>query len=455
MRRWLTIGLAVFGFTVAGLWLVPSFLWTVAPPIRVGILHSRTGPLAISEQPMIEAEILALEELNEAGGLLGRRLEWIVADGRSDPQVFAQEARRLIESEKVAVLFGCWSSSSRRSVKSVVESTDHLLVFASNYEGADESPSIVHTGPLPNQQVIPAVNWCYQDLGARKFFLAGSTDIQSSFTHELIQDLLKTLDAQCVGTGLIALDGTGVEGLVEAIRRANPDVVLSTIAGSGNKAFYSRLSESALRPEQLPVVSFTVSEVELANLPVAEMVGDYAAWCYFQSLEGQANRAFVERFQARYGGDRTTSDSIAAAYNGVLLWAQAVEEAQTAETAEVRKAISWQSRNGPEGVISIDAETLHTWRPFYVGRIRADGQFEITWSLEKPVRPLPYPSSRPRAAWAALHEKFAAAANSSQLMHDLADRPNRVALPFPVAGAPPAPGALVSSPVRPQTDDWR
>src|SRR4051812_9343190 len=155
-------------------WYGRELLWRVEAPIRVGVLHSRTGPLAISEQSMIDAELMAIEEINQAGGILGRRVEPVIADGRSDPKVFAQEARRLIEVEKVRVLFGCWTSLSRRAVKEVVESSHHLLFFPSNYEGMDIPSSVICTGPIPNQQVIPAVNWCHETLKARKFFLAGS-----------------------------------------------------------------------------------------------------------------------------------------------------------------------------------------------------------------------------------------------------------------------------------------
>src|SRR3954454_11387490 len=354
------IVLAVLG------WYGRYALWHVEAPIRVGLLHSRTGPLAISERSMIDAEKRAIEEINAAGGLLGRRIEAVEADGRSDPQAFAQEARRLIETEKVGVIFGCWTSLSRRSVKSVVESSNHLLFFASNYEGMDISPSIVCTGPIPNQQVIPAVNWCFETLKARKFFLAGSQDVQSYSSNALIKDQLKAMGAQPVGEKYVALDGKGMPELIAAIKAAGPDVVLSTVVGDGNKPFYQQLVQAGLPPGKLPVVSFTIGEDELRELPAREMVGDYAAWSYFQSIDNPVNRAFVQRFKEHYGAERTTGDAIVAAYNAVKLWAQAVEEIGSDATAEIRKAIRRESLNAPEGVVSIDSETLHTWRPFYL-----------------------------------------------------------------------------------------
>ena len=199
MRRWL-VGLIILALLLASLyWVVPYAIWRSEEPIRVGILHSRTGPLAISEQSMIEAELMAIDEINKAGGLLGRKVEAVEADGRSDPKVFAQEARALIETKKVSAIFGCWTSLSRRSVKAVVESSNHLLFFPSNYEGMDISSSVVCTGSIPNQQVIPAVNYCFETLKARRFFLAGSKDVQSYSTNVLIKDQLKAMGALAVG----------------------------------------------------------------------------------------------------------------------------------------------------------------------------------------------------------------------------------------------------------------
>jgi urea transport system substrate-binding protein len=406
MRRWL-LGLGAVAVLGLGAWYGAKWLWRAETSIRVGILHSLTGPLAISERSMKEAEVMALEEVNARGGLLGRSVEWIVADGRSDPKVFAQEARRLIGTEKVGVIFGCYTGLCRRSVKEVVEPANHLLIFPSNYEGMDLSPSMVCTGPLPNQQIIPAVNWCFETLKARKFYLAGcSSDTWSHVSNALIKDQLRALGASFVGERYVALDGTGVPEMVAEIRAAGPDLVLSSVQGDAHKPLYQQLAQAGLTPGKMPVLSFSVGEDELRELPVKDMAGDYSAWSYFQAIDRPENRDFVHRFQARYGTERTVSDAIVAAHNGVLLWAQAVEEAGTDATDEVRKTIAHQSLDAPEGIVSIDSETLHTWRPFYLGKVRSDGQFEIVWSLEKPVRPVPYPVLRTRAEWDALVEKL-------------------------------------------------
>jgi urea transport system substrate-binding protein len=397
--RWLLglIGLVIAGGMAA--WAGPRLV-ARAVPIRVGLLHSRTGPMEISEKSMIEAEMLALEEINAQGGLLGGRpVEGVIADGKSDFPTFAREAERLIVTEKVSVIFGCWTSASRKSVKPVVEQHHHLLFYPMAYEGLEESPNIVYTGAAPNQQVIPAVKWSYDHLKARKYFLAGSDYVWPHAVNAIAEDYIKALGATVVGEEYVPYGGASADDLVEAIKRARPDVVISTVVGDTNMAFYRKLAEVGLGPREVPVISFSIAEDEVRRLSVRDLVGDYAAWNYFQGVDSEANREFVRKFKARYGSDRVTSDTITAAYNSVRLWAQAVAEAQTDAVDPVLKAVRRQSMSAPEGVISIDAQTMHTWRPVYIGRIRGDGQFDIVWSSEKAVRPVPFPISRPQATW--------------------------------------------------------
>ena len=355
--------------------------------------------MKISEKSMIDAEIMALKEINQSGGLLGRQVEWVVADGRSDWPTFAREAERLIKEEKVSVIFGCWTSASRKSVKPVVEKNSHLLIYPMAYEGLEQSPNIVYTGAAPNQQVIPAVSWCYESLKARKFFLVGSDYVWPHCVNEIIKDQLKALGAECVGESYILFGTDEVGDSVEAIKKANPDVIISTVVGDSNGPFYQQLHTAGIPPQRIPVLSFSIAEDELRKLPLRDMVGDYAAWDYFQSIDRPENREFVQRFKASNGADRVTSDVIEAAYNSVYLWAQAVREAESEEVAYVLKALRRQSLNAPEGIVSVDDETQHTWRPVYIGQIRADGQFDLVRSSEKPVRPIPYPNSRSHAEW--------------------------------------------------------
>ena len=398
MRRWLIVLLLLFvvmaGTIPAGLWLRSR----VEPPIRVGILHSQHGPMAISEKSMIDAEVMALKEINQKG-LLGRQVEWVIADGRSDWPTFAREAERLIEVDKVSVIFGCWTSASRKSVKPVVETNNHLLIYPMAYEGLEQSPNIVYTGAAPNQQVIPAISWCFENRKARKFFLVGSDYIWPHCVNAIIKDQLKALGAECVGESYILFGTDQVAASIEAIKKANPDVIISTVVGDTNEPFYKRLKAEGIPPEHTPVLSFSIAEDELRTLPLTDMVGDYAAWDYFQSIPRPENQTFIQNFKAMYGSDRVTSDVMEAAYCSVHLWAQAVVEAESEEVVQVLKAIRRQSLNAPEGIVSVDDDTQHTWRPVFVGQIRADGQFDLVWKSDKPVRPIPYPSSRSRAEW--------------------------------------------------------
>jgi urea transport system substrate-binding protein len=267
------------------------------------------------------------------------------------------------------------------------------------YEGLEQSPHIVYTGAAPNQQVIPAVSWCFETLKARRFFLVGSDYVWPHCVNEIIKDQLAALGAECAGESYVTFGSGDVGQALEAIVKAKPDVIISTVVGDSNEPFYRRLKGAGLLPDRIPVLSFSIAEDELRKLPVREMVGDYAAWDYFQSIDRPENLEFVRKFKALYGAQRVTSDVIEAAYYSVRLWAQAVAEAESAVVADVLKAIRHQSLNAPEGIVSVDDETQHTWRPVYVGRIRADGQFDLVWSSEKAVRPIPYPSSRSHADW--------------------------------------------------------
>jgi urea transport system substrate-binding protein len=274
------------------------------------------------------------------------------------------------------------------------------------YEGLEQSPNIIYTGAAPNQQVIPAVSWCHETLKARRFFLVGSDYVWPHCVNEIIKDQLKALGALCVGESYIFFGSAEVDAAVEAIAQAKPDVIMSTVVGDSNEPFYRGLQAAGILPERIPVLSFAIAEDELRKLPLPVMVGDYAAWDYFQSIDRPENHEFVRRFKALYGADRVTSDVIEAAYYSVRLWAQAVEEAESAEVADVLKTIRHQSLNAPEGIVSVDADTQHTWRPVYIGRIRGDGQFDLVWSSEKAVRPIPYPPSRSHADWESFLENL-------------------------------------------------
>ncbi len=367
-------------------------------PIRVGILHSLTGTMAISEKPVVDASMLAIEELNRSGGVLGRKIQAIVADGRSDSRVFAREAERLIRKERVSTVFGCWTSASRKTVRPVFEQYDHLLVYPVQYEGLEQSPNIVYTGATPNQQIIPAVKWSFDHLGHR-FFLVGSDYVFPRTANEIIRDQIAALNGRIVGEEYLLLGASDVDEVVRKIKATNPDVILNTINGSTNIAFFRALRAAGIRPDRIPTVSFSIAEEALQTMSARDLAGDYAAWNYFQSTETEANRTFVKAFKRRFGAGRVTSDPMEAAYVGVRLWAQAVKQAGADDVREIRNALRNQSLNAPEGIVSVDPETQHTWKTVRIGQIRADGQFQIVWDSRKPVRPEPFPVSRYQSDW--------------------------------------------------------
>jgi urea transport system substrate-binding protein len=367
-------------------------------PIKIGVLHSLTGTMAISETSVADATLLAIEEINKKGGVLGRLIEPIIVDGQSDWPTFAMEAERLIVEEKVSVVFGCWTSASRRTVKPVFEKHDHLLFYPVQYEGLEQSPNIIYTGAGPNQQIIPAVKWSFDHLGKR-FFLVASDYVFPRSANAIIKDQTAALRGEIVGEEYILLGSSDVKGVVQKIVKTNPDVILNTINGDSNVAFFRELRAAGITPEKIPTVSFSIAEQEVRTLGAKLVMGDYAAWNYFQSTEGPENRAFVASFKAKYGPNRVTNDPMEAGYFGVYLWAQAVETAKEINVRAVRKALLNQSFAAPEGIVYIDEENQHTWKTVRIGKINADGQFDIVWSSEKPVRPVPYPLYRSQSEW--------------------------------------------------------
>lgn len=383
----------------AGLYFLESTS-TVTEPIKVGLLHSFTGTMKDSESAVADAVTLAVEEINEAGGLLGRRIEIIRADGRSDELAFAREAETLITEERVSAMFGCWTSASRKAVQRVVEANDHLLFYPLQYEGMESSPNIVYTGAAPNQQIVPAVNWSMNTLG-RRVFLVGSDYIFPRMANLIINDIVSALHGEVVGEEYLPLGSNDVNGVVRKIEETHPDVIFNTINGSTNVAFFSVLRDAGIAPAEIPTMSFSIAEHELVNMgdDARKMAGDYAAWNYFQSVPTPENQEFVARFKKRFGAERVTSDPLDSAYSGVHLWANAVRDARTEEVSAVRGAVVGQSYRAPGGIVYVDAINQHTWKVVRIGQIMEDGQFRIQWSSEEPVRPIPFPFHRSRSDW--------------------------------------------------------
>ncbi len=377
------------------------------PSIRIGILHSLSGTMAAREKPLVDALQLAIEEANAAGGISGQKIEAVVVDCRSDSKYCAQQAERLITEEKVKALFGCWTSACRKAVNPVVEKHQHLLFYSVQYEGMEQSPNIIYTGAAPNQQVAPVVHWALETLDKRdkhtkRVYLVGSDYIFPRITHLLIKDLLAAQGATVVGEGYLSLGSSAAAELVADIVRQQPDMILNTIEGDSIVAFFRELNKAGITPDKVPVLSFSIGEVDLAAKDAPLMAGHYAAWNYFQSIQSPQNQAFLQRFHNRFGQQTVVDDPMEASYISLQLWVQAAHEAGSAEPAQVQRTILRQSLLAPEGVIALDPATRHLWRVARIGRARDDGQFDIVWDSGRPLEPAPFPAYRTREEWSQL-----------------------------------------------------
>jgi len=359
------------------------------PPIKIGILHSLSGTMAMSERPVMEATLLAIEDINAQGGLLGRQVEPIVVDAESNNATFSREAKHLIVDQKVSALFGCWTSSSRKVVKPIVEQYHNILFYPVQYEGLEQSNHIVYMGAVPNQQIFPAVNWSLKHLGS-KVYLVGSDYVFPRVANWLIRQYMQSKQATIVGERYIPMAARDMAAVVKDIQTLHPDVIFNSINGDANMAFFHALKEAGILAKDTPVMSFSVGESELASLH-GDAEGDYASWSYFQSIHSLANDDFVARYHARFGADKPVSDPMEAAWIGVHLWAEAVKSAQTDDANAIRRVIKHQSMVAPEGIVSIDHTTQHAWKTSRIGQVDSHQQFKVVWSSKKPMRPIPYP----------------------------------------------------------------
>jgi len=256
----------------------------------------------------------------------------------------------------------------------------------------------VYTGAAPNQQIIPAIKWVFDNVG-QTFFLVGSDYVFPRTANAIIKDQVVALNGEIVGEEYILLGSQDVAGIVQSILKARPGVIVNTINGDSNIAFFRELRNAGITPARIPTMSFSIGESEVKSLGAASMAGDYAAWNYFQSIESPQNAAFIRSFHRKFGNERVISDPMEAAYFGVHLWAQAVRDAGSAKSDAIRDAVGDQSRLAPEGLVYIDRATRHTWKFVRIGKIRTDGQFDIVWNSGIPVRPVPFPRDRRRSDW--------------------------------------------------------
>jgi urea transport system substrate-binding protein len=358
--------------------------------IKVGVLHSLSGTMAISEKSVVDAEKLAIKEINAAGGILGKPIEAIVEDGASNWDTFREKATKLINQDKVAVVFGCWTSASRKNVKPVFESKDHMLWYPVQYEGQECSKNIFYTGAAPNQQIEPSIDWLLKNKG-KEFFLVGSDYVCPRTANTIIKAQLEALGGKTVGEDYLPLGNNEVTPIITKIKQVLPKggVIYNTLNGDSNVAFFKQLKGAGLTPEKYPSMSVSIAEEEVKAIGVQYLKGHYAAWNYFQTVDTPANKKFVAAFKQEYGADRVTNDPMEAAYIAVYLWKQAVEKAGSLDLAKVRAAAYGQTIDAPEGKVTVNANH-HISKVVRIGQVRDDGLFNIIYTTPAPVEPVPW-----------------------------------------------------------------
>ena len=388
------LGRMAFAGLAAGALTLSATVAAASETIKVGVLHSLSGTMAISETTLKDAMLMMVEDLNSRGGLLGKQVEAVVVDPASDWPLFAEKARELIGKHEVAAVFGCWTSVSRKSVLPVFEELNGLLFYPVQYEGEESSRNVFYTGAAPNQQAIPAVEYLMSEDGggAERFALLGTDYVYPRTTNKILRAFLnsKGVSDEDILEEYTPFGHSDWQTIVSRVKdfagEGKRTAVVSTINGDANVPFYKELANQGVRAEDLPVVAFSVGEEELAGIDTGPLVGHLAAWNYFMSVETDENAAFIERWHT-FTGDakRVTNDPMEAHYIGFNMWVQAVEQAGTTDVDAVRQAMYGQKVTSLTGMTAVMNTNHHLSKPVLIGEVQDDGQFETVWSTEEPV----------------------------------------------------------------------
>jgi len=377
-----------------------------ADTIKVGILHSLSGTMAISETALKETALMTIEEINKNGGVLGKKLEPVVVDPASNWPLFAEKARQLLAKDKVAVVFGCWTSVSRKSVLPVFKELNGLLFYPVQYEGEELERNVFYTGAAPNQQAIPAVEYLMSKDGgeAKRFVLLGTDYVYPRTTNKILRAFLKSKgvsDADIMEE-YTPFGHSDYQTIIAKIKKfageGKKTAVVSTINGDSNVPFYKELGNAGLKATDVPVVAFSVGEEELRGVDTKPLVGHLAAWNYFMSLKNPQNEKFVKMYkdwakrQKLPNADTVvTNDPMEATYVGIHMWKQAVEKAKSTDVDKVIPAVAGQSFAAPSGyTLKMDETNHHLWKPVFIGEIKGDGQFNVVWKSKGPIRAQPW-----------------------------------------------------------------
>jgi len=385
--------------------LVVASVLRAEETIKVGILHSLSGTMAISETSLKNTALMTIEEINAKGGVLGKKLEPVIVDPASNWPLFAEKARQLLTQDKVAVTFGCWTSVSRKSVLPVFEELNGLLFYPVQYEGEELSQNVFYTGAAPNQQAIPAVEYLLSKAGggAKRFILLGTDYVYPRTTNKILRSFLHSkgiTDADIMEeyTPFGHSDYQTIVANIKKFAQGGKTAVVSTINGDSNIPFYKELGNQGIKATQIPVVAFSVGEEELRGVNTKPLVGHLAAWNYFETVKNPVNAAFIAKYKAWAVANKVpnaetvvTNDPMEATYVGINMWAAAVKKAGTTDVDAVRKAMSGITFAAPSGfTLQMDATNHHLHKPVMIGEVRADGQFNVVWKTPGPIRAQPW-----------------------------------------------------------------
>ncbi|WP_185235058.1 urea ABC transporter substrate-binding protein [Teredinibacter franksiae] len=361
--------------------------------VTVGILHSVTGTMSISETGSVQAEKLAIEQINATGGVLGRKIKFIQEDGASDWPTFAEKSKKLLVKDRVAAVFGCWTSASRKAVLPVFEQYNGMLYYPTFYEGLEQSPNVIYTGQEATQQIIAGIDWVVKEKGAKKFFLLGSDYIWPRTSNKIARKHIEKIGLKVVGEEYYPLGHTQFNSVINKMKLKKPDVIYAIVVGGSNVAFYKQLKAAGIdmTKEKPALLTISVTEDEIRGIGGENIEGAYAAMKYFQSLDNPNNKAFVKAFKEMWGEDIVIGDVTQAAYLGPWLWKAAVEKAGSFDIDKIRAASPGiELTTAPEGYVKIHPNH-HLWSKTRVGLAQPDGQYKVVYETDELMEPDPFP----------------------------------------------------------------
>jgi urea transport system substrate-binding protein len=360
-----------------------------ADDVKVGVLQSLSGTMAISEVTVKNAEMMAIDEINAKGGVLGKKIDAVVEDGASDPAIFSQKATKLVESDGVVTVFGGWTSASRKAMLPVFQKLKSLLWYPVQFEGNECSPNIMYSGAQPNQQILPALTWA-EGKGYKTYFLIGSDYVFPRTANLILKKHIGHDGKTVAGEEYVPLGGTDFSAVIAKVQAAKPDIIFSTLNGDSNVSFFKQMSAAGLPSAKLPVMSFSIGEQEAQAMGPSLVEGSYAAWNYFESIDSPANKNFVAAYQKKFGAGAAVTDPMAHGYVDVYAWKAAVEKAKSFDIAKVRKAIvDLPLVDTPLGTVKF-APNQSLYQTGYIGQLDPSGQFKIISTSKGEIAPDPY-----------------------------------------------------------------